>query len=82
LPDHKMYVDELWRYPVKSLGGEQIEFSELHADGLRGDRRVLVYNEENRRVVTSRTHPKLLGLKATIGHDRKVLIEGRPWNDP
>jgi uncharacterized protein YcbX len=77
---NKMYVAELWRYPVKSLAGEQIEVAEIHADGIAGDRRVLVYNEQTRNLVTSRTHPKLLGLKATIDKNGVVLINRRPWD--
>ena len=79
--NHAMYVAEIWRYPVKSLAGEQIDAAEIHADGIAGDRRVLVYNEQTRRLITSRTHPKLLGLKATIDKDGKVLINGRRWDD-
>lgn len=77
----KMHVAELWRYPVKSLAGEQIDAAEIHADGIDGDRRVLVYNEQTRSLVTSRTHPKLLGLKATINKKGVALINGRPWDD-
>ena len=74
--NNPMYVAELWRYPVKSLAGEQIDVAEIHADGIAGDRRVLVYNEQTRRVITSRTHPKLLGLKATLGGNGEALING------
>ncbi len=76
-----MRVAELWRYPVKSLAGEQIDVAEIHADGVAGDRRILVYNQQTGRVITSRTHPKLLGLKATINQAGEVLINGRSWND-
>ena len=79
---NKMYVAELWRYPVKSLAGEQIDVAEIHADGISGDRRVLVYNEQTRNLITSRTHPKLLGLKATIDKNGIVYINGCPWDDP
>ncbi|MDO9300226.1 MAG: MOSC N-terminal beta barrel domain-containing protein [Anaerolineales bacterium] len=79
---NKMWVAELWRYPVKSLAGEQLDVAELLTDGIMGDRRVLVYNEPKRNLITSRTHPKLLGLKATLGSNGKPLINGRPWDDP
>ena len=79
--NNPMYVAELWRYPVKSLAGEQIDVAEIHADGIAGDRCVLVYNEQTRRVITSRTHPKLLGLKASLGLDGKAFVNGYPWND-
>jgi len=80
--NNTMYVAEIWRYPVKSLAGERINVAEIRADGIAGDRRVLVYNEQTRSLITSRTHPKLLGLKATINEKGIVLINGRPWDDP
>lgn len=89
MSDHKiekqarqMYVTEIWRYPVKSLAGERLERAELREDGIAGDRRLLVVDEQARRLITSRTHPKLLGLKATLGPNGEALINSRPWNDP
>ncbi|HXD10438.1 MAG TPA: MOSC N-terminal beta barrel domain-containing protein [Anaerolineales bacterium] len=79
--NHAMHVAEIWRYPVKSLAGEQIDDAEIRADGIDGDRRVLVYNEQTRRLITSRTHPKLLGLMASVSKDGEVLIDGRRWDD-
>ena len=32
--------------------------------------------------MTARSHPALLGHKATTGVDGRVLVDGRPWNDP
>jgi len=88
MSDHKivkqtgqMWVAEIWRYPVKSLAGERLENAELRADGIAGDRRVLVYDEQTRRLITSRTHPKLLGLKATLDSNGEPLINRRPWDD-
>lgn len=78
----RMYVAEIWRYPVKSLAGEQLESAEVREDGIAGDRRVLVFDEHTRRLITSRTHPGLLGIKATLDSNGVALIDGRPWNDP
>ena len=80
--DGQMYVAEIWRYPVKSLAGEQVESAEVRADGIAGDRRVLVFDVQTRRLITSRTHPRLLGLKGTLGPNGEALIDGRPWDDP
>lgn len=80
--NNKLHVAEIWRYPVKSLAGEHLEIADIHADGIKGDRRILVYNEETRQLITSRTHPKLLGLKATTDYNSRVLINGNPWDDP
>ena len=48
-----MHVAEIWRYPVKSLGGERLEHVVVRPDGLHFDRNVLVVNQENE-VLTSR----------------------------
>ena len=50
------HVAELWRYPVKSLGGEQVDEVEVLEDGIAGDRLVHV-RAPSGRIVTSRTHP-------------------------
>lgn len=73
-----MSVAELWRYPVKSLAGERLERAVIGRDGIGGDR--VVHVEDGRgRVVTSRTHPMLLGLHATLGDDGEPRVEGELW---
>ncbi|UPW06427.1 MOSC domain-containing protein [Rhodococcus pyridinivorans] len=32
-----MRIDQVWRYPVKSFGGERIDAAAIEADGVRGD---------------------------------------------
>ena len=76
-----MQVAELWRYPVKSLRGEQLTQTELLTAGVPGDRLVHV-RAPGGRVITSRTRPGLLGLAATLGEDDVPLIDGRPWQHP
>jgi uncharacterized protein YcbX len=68
-----MFVKEIWRYPVKSMAGERLESARLDENGVEGDRKVLVRGA-NGRVITSRTHHKLLGLKGAIGADGEVRI--------
>ncbi len=75
-----MKVEELWRYPVKSMRGELLPTVEVALDGIVGDRLVQVENE--RGVVTARTHPRLLGFAATLGDDGDALVDGVPWRDP
>ena len=83
-----LYVAELWRYPVKSLGGEQLESAEVGFDGIAGDRIVHVrsrggkFAELDGQTVTSRSRPKLLGLRGTTGQDGVPQIGGVPWHDP
>jgi uncharacterized protein YcbX len=73
-----MSVAELWRYPVKSLAGERLERAVIGRNGIAGDRVVHVENGRGR-TVTSRTHPRLLGLHATLGEDGEPLVDGEPW---
>ena len=76
-----MYVAELWRYPVKSLGGERLDAAEVGPDGIAGDRRVLVLDPDTGRIVTARRKPALLGLRGTLGPDGEPLVDGQPWSD-
>ena len=76
-----MQVAELWRFPVKSMGGERLTQATITADGITGDR--VVHIEDARgKVVTARTRPRLLGHKATLGPDGEPLVDGRPWQSP
>lgn len=76
-----MRVGELWRYPVKSLAGQQLEMADLASNGIAGDRIVHVQDRRGR-VITSRTHPRLLALRGSLGSDGEPLIDGRPWTAP
>jgi len=73
-----MTVTAIWRYPVKSMAGEQMTSAELTATGLMGDRVVQVYDRHGR-IVTARTFPRLLRLHATLGIDGEPLVDGLPW---
>jgi uncharacterized protein YcbX len=76
-----MRVAELWRYPVKSMRGERLESARLTADGVAGDRVVHVADGHGR-VVTARTHPRLLGLQGTLDADGEPRVDGQPWTSP
>jgi uncharacterized protein len=76
-----MKVAELWRYPVKTMAGEKLERVRIGLLGLEGDR--VVHVEDARgQVITSRSHPRFLGHKGTLGPDGAPLIDGRPWKSP
>jgi len=74
-------IQELWRYPVKSMAGEPLERAELRPDGLAGDR-VLQVHDRFDRVVTSRSRPALLGHRATLDPNGEPRVDGRPWATP
>jgi uncharacterized protein YcbX len=75
-----MWVQEIWRYPVKSMAGETLQTAELTVDGVQGDR-ILQVRSASGRVVTSRTRPLLLRHTATLSSQGDVLVDGRPWNE-
>ena len=64
-----MRVAELWRYPVKSLLGERLEFVRVTADGFEGDRRFAIYDVETGFGLTARRVPELLFASARLRDD-------------
>jgi uncharacterized protein YcbX len=76
-----MRLAEIWRFPVKSMAGERLASAELGRDGIEGDRLVQAWDERDR-IVTARTRPGLLGLRATLGDDGQPRVDGLAWTDP
>jgi uncharacterized protein YcbX len=76
-----MFLAQIWRYPVKSMKGERLDYAHIGFDGIEGDRIVQVRNQKGR-IVTARTRPALLRHHGTLGPDGAPLIDGRPWNTP
>ena len=73
-----MYIKHIWRYPVKTMGGEQLQHAQIGDLGIKGDRIVHVERADGH-VITSRTHPGYLGHKGSLDADGKPLVDGRPW---
>lgn len=69
-----MQVSRLWRYPVKSLQGEELDVALLTPDGVEGDR--VVHVRDHRGPLTGRTDPRLVavpvetraGVPHVVGH--------------
>ena len=59
------HVAALWRYPVKTLAGEELTTAEIGPEGIAGDRKVWVCGPEA--VRTSRRHHRLLGSPRDCG---------------
>jgi hypothetical protein len=76
-----VFVKELWRYPMKSLAGEQIAKADIDELGIAGDRQIPVRNGHGR-ILTSRTHHLLLGLKGTLDSHAVARISGYGWDSP
>lgn len=76
-----MKVTEIWRYPVKTMAGEKLQRARIGPLGIEGDRVVHV-EDARERVITSRSHPRFLGHKSTLGLDGEPLVDCRPWDSP
>ncbi len=73
-------VAQLWRYPVKSLGGEQVEHADIGPRGVLGDRLWAVRDIEREVTASARRIPVLL--TATARYAGPVPSDAGPGNAP
>lgn len=69
-----MNVAELWRFPVKSLQGEQLERADLTGAGVEGDRRYAIFDLDTGLGLTARREPELLFASARLREDGTAEI--------
>ncbi|NEK60143.1 MOSC domain-containing protein [Geodermatophilus sabuli] len=69
-----MRIAELWRYPVKSLQGEQVGAVEVEAQGLVGDRRWALFDVATGFGLTARRAPDLLFGAGRLRPDGQVEV--------
>ena len=55
-------VSGLWRFPVKSMGGEQLERAELSGRGIAGDRAYALIDSETGKVVSAKSVKRFPGI--------------------
>ncbi|HEY1504857.1 MAG TPA: MOSC N-terminal beta barrel domain-containing protein [Stellaceae bacterium] len=68
-------ISELWRYPVKSMGGERIESAKLGEHGIVGDRAFAIYDGAGKLVSTrSNKHAEHIGRLLELA---AMTLEGR-----
>ena len=60
------HVEQIWRYPVKSLGGETVAQARLLRRGLPGDRCWAVVDGAQRQIRSAKQWPALLDHAATL----------------
>jgi hypothetical protein len=72
-------ITEIWRYPVKTMAGEKLQRVRMGPLGIEADRVVHVEDAKGR-VITSRSHPRFLGHKGSLGADGAITVDGRPWD--
>ena len=68
-----MEVVEIWRYPVKSMLGEQLDQAKVGPGGIQGDRRWAVVDTESGVSLSAKRYANLLSCRARTGDDG-VLI--------
>jgi uncharacterized protein YcbX len=73
-----MQVAALWRYPVKSLGGESLDVAQLGPDGVVGDR--IVHVRGPRGPLTGRTSHGLVTIPVSTGPDGVPHVNGHVWD--
>jgi uncharacterized protein YcbX len=74
------HVAQLWRYPVKSLGGERVEDARIGPTGILGDRLWAVRDLERDVTASARQLPVLL--TATARYVAPVSTDAGPGNVP
>jgi uncharacterized protein len=74
-----VHLAEIWRYPVKSLGGERLQEAEVLADGIPGDRSVHLVDGDGK-VLTGRRSRRLVTVPATLGPGGEPLVDSEPWD--
>ena len=72
--DSILTVRQLWRYPVKSMGGERLDPVLVEATGFEGDRRWGVVDLESGRVLTAKREKRLLFASARLAGPDRVEI--------
>ena len=74
-----MQVDQLWRYPVKSMQGERVLEAMLSDRGQRHDREYGVIDRRSGRVLSGKTVPQLLFGRSRLDSDTVVVaLPGGP----
>jgi uncharacterized protein len=69
-----MRVVELWRFPVKSLGGERLPAADVGPEGLAGDRQWALFDTDSGFGLTARRVPDLLFATARLRPDGAVEV--------
>lgn len=66
-------VTQMWRYPVKSFQGEQVDHLDLASGGAAGDRLLAVVDPAAKKVLSAKRYPALLMASARLDGEGVVL---------
>lgn len=53
-------IESIWRYPVKSMGGESVDSASITDRGVEGDRAFALFDRAKGKVLSAKTRPDLL----------------------
>jgi len=68
-----MKVAEVWRYPVKSMLGEELDQAEVEPGGIQGDRQWAVVDAESGVSLSAKRYAELLNCRAWT-NDNEIVI--------
>lgn len=68
-------VRDLWRYPVKAMGGERLESCAVERHGLEGDRRWALRDQARSEIQSCKTRPQLLQCRASYRGGRTDRVD-------
>ena len=68
-----MKVAEVWRYPVKSMLGEELNQAEVEPAGIQGDRQWAVVDAESGVSLSAKRYAELLSCRAWT-NDSEIMI--------
>lgn len=69
-----VHITEIWRFPVKSLGGETLTSAEITDLGIVGDRRWSIHDVATGTTLTARRTPELLFASARVVDGDVVIV--------
>lgn len=71
-------IREIWRYPIKSLGGELVGDTDV-GQRIVGDREFGVFDVASGKLLSAKSVPALLTLRARWNHGQTQLSVGDQW---
>src|SRR5262245_9355153 len=74
-----MWLDAIWRYPVKSMAGERLRAAQLGPLGVSADRVAYVADARGE-TLSARTRPDLLALRGGLTDDGEPTVNGLAWD--
>jgi uncharacterized protein YcbX len=74
----KASIKALYRYPVKSMGGDNLDHTALTKNGIPGDRCWTVKDEERGGIKGGKRFPQLMDMHAVLEHEPDTLTLSPP----